>query len=74
MISVGNMITSPTFAFTEFVFAVRPIPIVFHENAVTITPLIRVWSPLVLFVAVPAAARLVEVIAGIPGDRAFAPL
>lgn len=74
MISVGNIITSPTFADTAFVFAVRPIPMVFHENAVAITPLISVWSPFVLFVAVPATARVVDVIAGTPADREFAPL
>ncbi len=72
--SVGYMMTSPTFARTELLATVLPIPILDQTNGVVTAVLISVWSPLVRFVAVPPAARVVVVISAVPAHRPFAPL
>ena len=57
----------------EFVFAIRPIPKLFTTKAVALA-LERIDLPFVYHVEAHAVCLIVDVIAGTPACRLFAPL
>ena len=60
------MITSHTFASTELVATVRPIPILDVANGRVNRFDVIIWSQLVRLIAVPPVARVVLVISAVP--------